>query len=127
MSTVILKVDVESGVLEADRDLGGLEHHPVALRRVAEVELDHRAIRWKLLASDVAGHPDDQEVGVQLLGARIGDRPGHPPLAHRLHDRLKVPAGERQAIGQCPPLGAGAPVNDLGPLERAEPISEDRA
>ena len=122
-----LEVDVEPGVLEADRDLGGLEHHPVALRRVAEVELDHRAIRGKLLTIDVAGHPDDQEVGVELLGAGIGERPGHPPLPHRLHDRLQVPAGERQAIVQRPPLGAGAPLDDLGPLERAKPIGEDRA
>ena len=54
--------------VEADRDLRGLEHHPVALGRVAEVELDHGAVRRKLVVIDVAGHPDDQEVGIELLG-----------------------------------------------------------
>src|SRR4029450_6288341 len=50
-----LEIDVETGMLEADRDLGGLEHHPVALRRVAEVELEHRAILAKLIPLDGAG------------------------------------------------------------------------
>ena len=122
-----LEVDVEPGMLETNRDLRALEHHPVALRRVAKVELDHRAIRGKLLAIDVSGHPDDQEVGVELLGAGIGERPGNPPLPHRLHDRLQVPAGERQPILERPALGAGAPLDDLGPLERAQAVREDRA
>jgi hypothetical protein len=80
----------------------------------------------KLLAIDVAGHPDDQEVGVQLLRAGIGERPISPHFPDRLHDRLQVPAGERQAIVQRPALGAGAPLDDLGPLERAKPTGEDR-
>jgi hypothetical protein len=32
--------------------------------------------RRNLLAIDVPGHPDDQEIGVELLGAGIGERPG---------------------------------------------------
>ena len=93
-----LEVDVESGMLETNRDLRGLEHHPEALRRIAKVEPDDGAIRGKLLAIDVSGHPHDQEVGVELLGARIGERPGNPTLPHRLNDRVQISAGERQII-----------------------------
>src|SRR5262245_22063743 len=66
-----LEVDVEAGVLEADRDLGGLENHPVPSLGVAKVELDHGSIRWEPPAIDVAGHPDDQQVGIEFLGARL--------------------------------------------------------
>ena len=81
----------------------------------------------KLLAVDVPGHPDDQEVGIELLGAGIGERPGNPPLPDGLHDRLQVATGARQAILQRPALGPKPPLNDLGPLERAHAIGEDRA
>jgi hypothetical protein len=75
----------------------------------------------------VTGHPNDQEVWVELLGAGIRERPRNAPFPHRLHDRLQIAAGERQAIVESPAFGAGAPLDDLGPLERAQAIGEDRA
>src|SRR5215207_2274435 len=122
-----LEVDVEAGVLEADRHIGGLEHHPVALGGVAEVELDHGAVSRELLAIDVPGHPDDQEVGVELLRSGIGERPGRPPLADCLYDRLKIAAGRGEPVLERPPLGPGPSLDDLGPLERAQALGEDRA
>src|SRR5262249_30236720 len=39
-----LEVDIESWVLQAHRHLGGLEHHPIALLGIAEVELHNGAV-----------------------------------------------------------------------------------
>ena len=75
----------------------------------------------------MAGHPDDQEVRVELLGAGIGERPGRPPLPDRLDDWLQVTAGGRQLVLERPALGAGSPRDDLGPLQRAHAVGEDRA
>src|SRR5262249_17589222 len=122
-----LEVDVETGMLEADRDLRGLEDHPVALLGVAEVELNHGSVGWKPLAIDVAGGPDDQQVGIEFLGARLGDRPRRPPLADRLHDRLEVAAGRREAIFERTALRARPTLDHLGPLERAHTVGKDRA
>src|SRR5919201_1716167 len=71
--------DVEAGILQANRDLGGLEDHPVTPLGVAKVEPNHGSARRELLAIDVAGDPDDQQVGIELLGARLGERPGRAP------------------------------------------------
>jgi hypothetical protein len=79
-----LEVDVETGMLEADGDLGGLEDHPVTPLGVAKVELDHGSVRWEPLAIDVASHPNDQQVGIEFLAARVGERPSRTPLADRL-------------------------------------------
>jgi hypothetical protein len=79
-----LEVDVETRMLETDGDLGRLEDHPVAPFRLAEVELDHRSVGREPPAIDVAGNPDDQQVGVELVGARLGEpgaRAPLPPLA----------------------------------------------
>ena len=76
---------------------------------------------------NMAGHPDDQEVRVELLGAGIGERPGHAPLADRLHDRLEVTAGGREAVFEGAAFGARSARDDLGPLERAHAVGEDRA
>jgi hypothetical protein len=75
----------------------------------------------------VAGHPDDQRVGIEFLGARLGERPSRPPLADRLHDRLEVTAGGREAILEGAAFGARPALDDLGPLERAHAVGEDRA
>ena len=122
-----LEVDVEAGMLEADRDLGGLEDHPITPLGVAKVEPNHGSVGRELPAIDVAGHPDDQQVGVELLGARLGERPGRAPLADRLHDRLEVTAAGREAVFEGAAFGARSALDDLGPLERAHAISEDRA
>ena len=53
----------------------------------------------------MAGHPDDQEVRVELLRAGIGERPGRSPLPHRLDDWLEVAAGGRQLVLEVLPLG----------------------
>ena len=74
----------------------------------------------------VAGHPDDQEVGVELLGTRIGERPGRTPLPERLDNWLQVTAGGRQLVLERPALGAGSPREDLGPLQGPQAVSEDR-
>ena len=114
-------------MLETNGDLRGLEDHPVALRRIAKSNRTTVRSGGKLLAIDVSGHPDDQEVRVELLGAGIGERPRNPPLPHRLDDRLQIAAGEREAILERPALRTSAPLDDLGPLERAQTVREDRA
>ena len=73
----------------------------------------------------MARHPDDQQVGIELVEARLGDRPGRPPLADRLHDRLEVTAGGREAIFEGAASGARPALDDLGPLERAHAVCED--
>ena len=78
------------------------------------------------LAIDVAGHPDDQQVGIEFLGARLGERPGRAPLADRLHDRLEVTAGGVRLHSRVR-LGARPALDDLSPLERAHAVGEDRA
>jgi hypothetical protein len=80
-----------------------------------------------LLVIDVAGHPHDQQVGIELLRARLGQRPGGAPLTDRLHDRLEVEAGGREAILEGAASGACPARDDLGPLERAHAVGEDRA
>jgi hypothetical protein len=75
----------------------------------------------------VAGHPDDQQVGIEFLGARLGERPSRPPLADRLHNRPEVTAGGREAIFERAAFGAGPALDDLCPLERAHAVGEDRA
>jgi len=50
-----------------------------------------------------------------------------PPLADRLHDRLEVTAAGREAIFEGAALGARPALDDLGPLERAHAVGEDRA
>ena len=75
----------------------------------------------------MAGDPDNQQVGIELLGARLGERPGRPPLADRLHDGLEVTAGGRQAIPERAALRARPALDHLGALERAHAVGEDRA
>src|SRR5262245_1208138 len=114
-------------MLETDRDLAGLEDHPVPALGVAKVEPNHGSVGWELPTIDVACHPDDQQVGIELFGARLGERPRRPPLADRLHDRLEVAAGGREAIFERAASWAGSARDDLGPLERAHAVGEDRA
>ena len=66
-----LEVNVETGMLEADGDLGRLEDHPVAPLGVAKVELNDGSVGWEPLAIDVAGDPDDQQVGIEFPGTRL--------------------------------------------------------
>ena len=127
MSTVTCEVDVETWMVEADRDLGGLEDHPEPPLGVAKVELHDGSVGWESLVIDVAGHPHDQERRIELVGARLGERPRRPPLADRLHDRLEVTARGREAIFEGAAPRASPAVDDLGPLERAHAVGEDRA
>jgi hypothetical protein len=74
----------------------------------------------------VAGHPDDQQVGIEFLGARLGEGPGRPPLADRLYDRWRSrPAGVRR-IFEGAAFGARPALDDLGPLERAHAVGDDK-
>ena len=73
------------------------------------------------------GHPDDQQIGIELFGTGVRERPGCAPLADRLHDRLEVAAGGREAVFEGAALGTGPALDDLGALERAHPVGEDRA
>ena len=72
-------------------------------------------------------HPDDQQIGIELFGTGVRERPGCAPLADRLHDRLEVAAGGREAVYEGAALGTGPALDDLGALERAHPVREDRA
>ena len=71
--------------------------------RVAKVELHHGSVGWEAPAIDVAGHPDDQQGRIELLRARLGERPGRRPFADRLDDRLldadDDPGRTREAYG----------------------------
>src|SRR5262245_2101567 len=122
-----LQVDLETRMLETDRDLGRVENHPVTLLGLAKVELNHGSLGWYPPAIDVAGHPDDQQVGIELLRSRLGERPSRPPLADGLHDRLEVTAGGREAIFEGAPFGASPPLDDVGSLERAHAVGKHGA
>ncbi len=122
-----LQIDVEARVLEADRDLGGLEHHPEAFGRGAEVELDDGAARGQLIAVDAPRHPDHDQVGVELLRIGIGEQPRGPPLAQRKHDRPEVAAGRGEPVAECLARRAGAALDDPGAFQRAQAVGERRA
>src|SRR5262249_22456521 len=85
------------------------------------------SVEWEPLAIDVAGHPDDQEVGIELVGARLGERPRRPPLADRLHDRLEVPAGVPETVFQGAGFWGRPAARDLGPLAAPAAVGQDRA
>jgi hypothetical protein len=65
--------------------------------------------------------------GIEFLAPRLGERPGRTPLADRLHDRLEVTAGRREAVFEGAAFRAGPALDDLSPLERAHAVGEDRA
>ena len=99
-----LEINVEPGVLQADRDLDGSS---TIQQRLA----GSRKSNWTTgdpveAARDRRGGPSRRPRGrgpASGRGSVNGTR--SLPTPDRLHDRLQVAAGERQAILQCPPLG----------------------
>ena len=71
----------------------------------------------------MAGHPDDQEVRSSSSGpGSVNDQvTPHSPIASTWLGRRASAGTER------PALGAGSPRDDLGLLQRAQALSEDRA
>ena len=66
-------------------------------------------------------HPPHQQLGVELVGVGVAERPLRAPLAQAEHDRFELAAGVGEQVLVAEPL------DEPGPLELAQPLGQQAA
>src|SRR6185436_1294240 len=100
---VDIDVDIESGLDDAEVDVGTLHHQPVGLRRLvagghaAEIEAHGDALFGQLVDRDAPAHVPGQQLGVEAVAPhRRG--PARAPLAKVHHHLAQLLARLGEAI-----------------------------
>ena len=115
-------------MLQAHRDVGMLEHEPVAARPPAvEVELDHHASSRQAMSMDAAAHPPEQHDRIELRWSRVPECPARPPDAEDVDHALELTAGRGEMVGGGTRSRTRAPLDDPRSFQSPESLGEQGA
>src|SRR5262249_2867499 len=107
------QVDLELGVLEADRHVATLQDQPVTTGPASvKLELDPPAARGRPTAVTPPAHPPEEDDWVELGGPRVAKCPPRSPASEDVDDALKLPARPSERVLHGAALGGGVPLDD---------------